>query len=135
MASTASTPLHPQVDMELKKAFEDLQIKMLNSRSQVKVITAQTEQLKRTMQHSKLTEAELEQLDASIRMYEGIGRMFVLSDKKKILENLEEKAKTCDAKMKNLEKTKEYLEKTVKDSEESLRELIAVKRGKNEKKN
>jgi len=130
MASTASTPLHPQVDMELKKAFEDLQIKMMTNRSQVKVITAQSEQLKRTMQHSKLTETELEQLEANIRMYEGIGRMFVLSDKKKILENLDDKAKACDAKIKSLEKSKEYLDKTLKDSENSLRELIAVKQGK-----
>ena len=128
--SVASTPLHPQVDLELKKAFEDLQIKMLNNRNQVKMITAQTEQLKRTMQHSKLTEAELDQLDSSVRMYEGIGRMFVLSDKKKILESLDEKGKTCDAKIKNLEKTREYLDKNLKDSENSLRELISVKQGK-----
>ena len=127
---SAASNLHPQVDLELKKAFEDLQIKMLTNRNQVKIIAAQTEQLKRTMQHSKLTEAELEQLDSSIRMYEGIGRMFVLSDKQKILENLEEKTKQCDGKIKGLEKTKEYLDKSLKDSENSLRELISVKQGK-----
>ena len=130
MASTVASNLHPQVDLELKKAFEDLQVKMLTNRSQVKVISSQAEQLKRTIQHSKLTEAELEQLDAGVRMYEGIGRMFVLSDKKKILESLEEKSKQCDAKMKSLEKSKEYLDKSLKDSENSLRELITAKQGK-----
>lgn len=122
--------LHPQVDLELKKAFEDLQVKMLNNRTQVKVIGAQSEQLKRQIQHAKLTEAEIAQLDTSVRMYEGIGRMFVLSDKSKVLKNLEDKSKSCETKITSLEKTKEYLDKSLKDSENSLRELISVKQGK-----
>ena len=125
-----ATKLHPNVDMELKKAFEDLQVKMLTTRNQMKVIGAQSDQLKRQIQHSKLTESELTQLDASVRMYEGIGRMFVLSDKPKVLKNLDEKSKTCDAKIQSLDKTRERLEKSLKDSENSLRELISVKQGK-----
>lgn len=122
--------LHPNVDLELKKAFEDLQIKMLTTRNQMKVIGAQVDQLKRQIQHAKLTEAELNQLESKVPMYEGIGRMFVLSEKPKVLKNLEEKSKTCEAKIQSLEKTKEYLEKSLKDSENSLRELITVKQGK-----
>ena len=126
----APTGLHPQVDMELKKAFEELQVKILSNRSQMKVITTQSDFLKRQIQHSKLTEAEIEQLENQVRMYEGIGRMFVLSDKKKIMTNLEHKSKQCENKMANLEKTKEYLDKSLKDSENSLRELISAKQGK-----
>ena len=130
MTTAAAPPLHPQVDLELKKAFEDLQVKMLTNRSQVKVISAQTENLKRNIKHAELTEAELKQLDGSVRMYEGIGRMFVLSDKEKILQSLEEKSKQSDIKIKSLEKSKEYLEKSLKDSETSLRELISAKQAK-----
>lgn len=126
----STTGLHPSVDLELKKAFEDLQTKMLINRNQMKVIGAQVDQLKRQIQHAKLTESELNQLDTSIRMYEGIGRMFVLSDKPAVLKSLEEKSKTCETKISNLEKTKDYLEKSLKDSENSLRELISVKQGK-----
>ena len=104
-----SAALHPQVDLELKKAFEEMQVKMVQTKSQMKLITTQTDALKRQIQHSKLTEAEIGALADDVRMYEGIGRMFVLSDKKKILANLEEKAKTCDAKLKSFEKSKEYL--------------------------
>jgi prefoldin subunit 1 len=126
----AAQNLHPQVDMELKKAFEELQIKMISNRNQVKVITAQAEQLKRQIQHSKLTEAELAQLDSSVRMYEGIGRMFVLSEKDNILKNLKEKVTQCENKISSLDKTKDYLDKGLKDSENSLRELITAKQGK-----
>ena len=128
MATTA--PMHPQVDLELKKAFEDLQVKMLTTRNQMKVITAQVEQLKRQIQHSKLTDAEIKVMAEDVRMYEGIGRMFSLSDKGKIIKNLDEKTKQCETKIASLEKTKEYLEKSLKDSENSLRELITVKQGK-----
>ncbi|RNA25093.1 Prefoldin subunit 1 [Brachionus plicatilis] len=126
----SNASLHPSVDLELKKAFEDLQTKMFTSRNQMKVIGVQVDQLKRQVQHAKLTESELVQLDTSVRMYEGIGRMFVLSDKPAVLKSLEEKSKTCETKIQSLEKTKEYLEKSLKDSENSLRELITVKQGK-----
>lgn len=127
---SAATSLHPQVDMELKKAFEELQVKILSNRSQQKVISTQTDYLKRQIQHSKLTEAEIQNLEQSVRMYEGIGRMFVLSDKSKILNSLELKSKQCENKMASLEKNKDYLDKSLKDSENSLRELISAKQAK-----
>ena len=125
-----SANMHPQVDLELKKAFEDLQVKMITTRNQMKVLGTQVEQLKRATHHAKLTEAELSQLSIAVPMYEGIGRMFALSTKEKILKGLDEKAKSSDAKIASLDKTKEYLEKSLKDSENSLRELISVKQGK-----
>lgn len=130
MNSSSGNNLHPHVDMELKKAFEDLQVKMLTSRNQIKVLEAQIDQLKRQSTHSRLTESELQQLDAKVPMYEGIGRMFVLSEKTKILESLDLKTKQCENKMASLEKSKQYIDKSLKDSETSLRELISVKQSK-----
>lgn len=125
-----SAALHPQVDLELKKAFEEMQVKMAQTKSQMKLITGQTDALKRQIQHSKLTEGEITSLAENVRMYEGIGRMFVLSDKSNILKNLNEKSKTCETKIASLEKSKDYLEKSEKDCQTSLRELIAAKQGK-----
>lgn len=117
-----------QPDPELKKAFEDLQVKMISNRSQVKLIGIQSDQFKRQIQHSKLTEKEVGQLNETVNMYEGIGRMFILCDKARIMTNLDEKMKSYDSKIISLEKTKEYLEKSLKDSENSLRELINNKK-------
>ncbi len=125
-----SAALHPQVDLELKKAFEEMQVKMVQTKSQMKLITTQTDALKRQIQHSKLTEAEIGALADDVRMYEGIGRMFVLSDKSGILKTLGEKGKGCEAKIATLEKSKDYLEKSEKDCQNSLRELIAAKQAK-----
>jgi prefoldin subunit 1 len=120
----------PQADPELKKAFEDLQVKMLSTRSQMKVINMQVDQLKRQIQHSKLTEKELQQLDEKINLYEGIGRMFVLKDKTTIMNNLSEKITSYESKITNYDKSKDYLESNLKDSENSLRELINIKKEK-----
>ena len=122
--------LSNEVLSDLKKAFEELQVKILSNRSQMKVITTQSDYLKRQIQHSKLTESEIQQLNEGVRMYEGIGRMFVLSDKTKTLTTLDKKAKECETKIANFEKSKEYLDKSLKDSENSLRELISAKQGK-----
>jgi prefoldin subunit 1 len=122
--------LHPQVDLELKKAFEELQIKMLTGKNQMKAIESQIDQLKRQVHHSKLTESELGQLDQSVRMYEGIGRMFVLSEKAKILGSLETKSKQSSSKIDELEKSKERIEVSLKDGESNLRELINSKQSK-----
>jgi prefoldin subunit 1 len=123
-----SAPLQP--DPELKKAFEDLQVKMVSNRSQMKIIAIQSDQFKRQIQHSKLTEKEVGQLNEEVKMYEGIGRMFILCDKNRILTNLDEKMKSYESKISSLEKTREYLDKSLKDSENSLRELISIKQGK-----
>jgi prefoldin subunit 1 len=120
----------PQADPELKKAFEDLQVKMLSTRSQMKIINMQVDQLKRQIQHSKLTEKELQQLDENINLYEGIGRMFVLKRKTVVLNNLNEKIGSYETKIVNFDKSKGYLESNLKDSENSLRELINIKKEK-----
>ena len=125
-----TSTLHPQVDLELKKAFEEMQVKIVNTKNQMKIISAQTDTYKRQIQHSKLTEAEISSLADNVRMYEGVGRMFCLSNKYFILKNLEAKGKVCDQKIIGLEKSKEYLEKNQKESELALRELIATKQAK-----
>ena len=122
--------LHPQVDLELKKAFEEMQVKIVNTKNQMKMISTQSDGLKRQIQHSKLTEAEIKALSDSVRLYEGIGRMFCLSDKPSVLKSLEEKGKSCEQKIVGLDKSKEYLEKSQKESQDSLRELIAAKQAK-----
>ena len=125
-----SAALHPQVDFELKKAFEEMQVKILNTKSQMKVISTQTDHFKRQIQHSKLTDAELTALADNVRMYEGVGRMFCLSDKAEVLKSLGEKSKACELKIAGLEKSKDYLEKSQKESENNLRELITAKQSK-----
>ncbi|XP_076334215.1 prefoldin subunit 1 isoform X2 [Tachypleus tridentatus] len=115
------------VDLELKKAFQELQTKMIETTQKLKMSDIQIESLKKTIQHAKLTDSEILSLPADTRMYQGLGRTFLLTTPQDIKKDIEEKIKTSDEKIKNLESNKVYLEKSLKESEDNLREMIAQK--------
>ncbi|KAJ8266761.1 hypothetical protein GJAV_G00134400 [Gymnothorax javanicus] len=91
------------IDLELKKAFAELQAKMIDTQQKVKLADLQIEQLSRVKKHANLTNSEISALDDSTRMYEGVGRMFILQSKDVINRQLVEKQKSADEKIKELE--------------------------------
>ncbi|XP_041365040.1 prefoldin subunit 1-like isoform X1 [Gigantopelta aegis] len=123
MSSNSSMP----VDLELKKAFQGLQNKMVTTTQQLKISDAQVETLKRQMAHSKLVISEISQLPDDVRVFEGVGRMFLLQPNAEIKTNLDKKIKASDEKIKSIETTKVYLEKSLRESENNLRELVLSK--------
>uniref|UniRef100_A0A667HR94 Prefoldin subunit 1 n=1 Tax=Lynx canadensis TaxID=61383 RepID=A0A667HR94_LYNCA len=62
------------VDLELKKAFTELQAKVIDTR-QVRLADIQIEQLDRTKKHARLTGTEIMTLIEETNMYEGVGRI------------------------------------------------------------
>ena len=116
------------VDLELKKAFSEMQSKMVDSKQKMRLADLQIESLKRTLTHSGLTVHEIEALPAETRVYESVGRMFILSSRSEVTDGLSGKQKSCREKIKTLESNKEYLDRSLKESENGLRELILQKR-------
>ncbi|EEB19909.1 prefoldin subunit, putative [Pediculus humanus corporis] len=121
-----------QVDLELKKAFQELQAKMIETKQKIKMADIQIEQLNHTKAHSKLTQTEILKLKPNNKMYEGIGRMFVFTDKDTINQHVQERYDKADEKIKTLENSKSYLERSLKDSENNLREMIQQRKDKGE---
>ncbi|OCT87822.1 prefoldin subunit 1 [Xenopus laevis] len=122
--SNMATPM----DLELKKAFTELQAKFMDTQQKVKLADLQIEQLNRTKKHSYLTSAEIRTLSDSTPMYEGVGRMFVLQTKDTINSQLLNKQKAADEKIAELEQKKSYLERSVKDAEDNIREMLMARR-------
>ncbi|KAI1902992.1 hypothetical protein AGOR_G00022590 [Albula goreensis] len=116
------------IDLELKKAFAELQAKMIDTQQKVKLADLQIDQLSRVKKHANLTNAEVTTLPDSTRMYEGVGRMFILQSKDDINKQLMEKQKTADEKIKELEQKKTYLERSVKEAEDNIREMLMNRR-------
>ncbi|XP_005803591.1 prefoldin subunit 1 isoform X1 [Xiphophorus maculatus] len=116
------------VDLELKKAFSELQVKMIDTQQKVKLADLQIEQLGRVQKHTKLTQAEISTLPTNTRLYEGVGRMFVLQSKEEIDDLLTDKQKTVNDKIKELEQKKVYLERSVKEAEDNIREMLLSRR-------
>ncbi|KAI8497431.1 Prefoldin subunit 1 [Branchiostoma belcheri] len=124
MAVPAGLP----VDQELKKAFQELQTKMISTQQQLKVADAQIEAQRRLQQHAKLTDQEISSLPEGTRVYEGVGRMFILQPIPTVRDNLKTKVESSDDKIKKLQSNKTYLERNVKESQENIREMIMQKK-------
>ncbi|XP_068129040.1 prefoldin subunit 1 [Hyperolius riggenbachi] len=116
------------VDLELKKAFTELQAKVLDTQQKVKLADLQIEQLNRTKKHAQLTSVEIKSLPEKTPMYEGVGRMFVLQSKENIENQLVNKQKVANEKISELEQKKAYLERSVKDAEDNIREMLMARR-------
>nr|CAG4650666.1 EOG090X0LK7 [Sida crystallina] len=113
-----------QMDIELKKAFGELQQKMVETSQKLKLSDIQIDSLKRNIAHAQLTEKEISLLPSETKTYESLGRMFVLQESTNVRKNLENKVKTCEEKIKTLEASKTYLERNLKESENNIREMI-----------
>lgn len=121
-----------QVDLELKKAFQELQAKMIETKQKIKLADIQIEQLKRQKAHAELTEKEILGLKPDIRTYEGVGRMFIYADLMTVHTHLKERHEKAEERIKTLENSKVYLERSLKDSENNLREMIQQRKDKDE---
>ncbi|ENN81758.1 prefoldin subunit 1 [Dendroctonus ponderosae] len=117
-----------KVDLELKKAFAELQEKKIETEQKLKISAIQIEALKRSKQHAQFTEREIAALDSAINTYDSVGRMFVLTPKATIEEDIKKKQTTAEAKIKTLEGQMVYLSNSLKEAENSLRELIQQKK-------
>ncbi|ESO12041.1 hypothetical protein HELRODRAFT_62144 [Helobdella robusta] len=115
------------VDLELKKAFQELQMKMLSTSQQLKVSDLQIEQLKNQITRTKLVGKELEALPENVNTYRSLGRMFLKTPLQIVHQYLDKETSGFQDKIKSIENTKHYLERTLKESEENLRELVLSK--------
>ncbi|XP_020780138.1 prefoldin subunit 1 [Boleophthalmus pectinirostris] len=116
------------VDLELKKAFSELQVKVLDTQQKAKMADLQIEQLSKVQKHAQLTHLEISALPDNTRLYEGVGRMFILQSKEEINNQLMDKQRTADEKIKELEQKKQYLERSVKEAEDNIREMLMSRR-------
>ncbi|KAK8738564.1 hypothetical protein OTU49_003939 [Cherax quadricarinatus] len=114
-------------DQELKKAFMELQGKMQETNQKLRIADVQVESLKKQIVHAQLTDKEIQSLGENTRVYESVGRIFLLTDIPMVRENLKAKVSKCNDKITNLQANKEYLERSMAESQNNLRELIKQK--------
>ncbi|CAH2262219.1 prefoldin subunit 1-like [Pararge aegeria] len=122
------------VDLELKKAFVELQVKMVETSKKIQVIDSQIGVLKRVLQHADITQREISTLPPETKTYESVGRMFLLTDLAEIKSNLSNRTALLTSRTVELENSKEYLEKNLKESENNIREMVQQKKEQSEAK-
>ncbi|XP_043469157.1 prefoldin subunit 1 [Leptopilina heterotoma] len=117
-------------DEELKKAFSELHLKVVDTLHKLKLADVQIESLKRTKQRAELTTKEIVLLPPTTRTYESVGRMFLLDDINNIKVSLDKRIVNADEKIKVLDTNKNYLQNSLKESENNLREMVQQKQKK-----
>lgn len=115
-------------DPELKKAFRDLHEKEVETMQKLKLADMQIESLSRLKQRNTLMIKEISTLPAETRVYESVGRMFLLEDVATFQTQFQKNVVESGEKVKTLEGTKEHLQKNLKESENNVREMIIRKK-------
>ncbi|XP_065357573.1 prefoldin subunit 1 [Calliphora vicina] len=113
-----------QMDMELKKAFTEMQINKIETTKKINMIDMKCDMVKTGKQKYQLTEKGTSDLTQDTRVYLSVGRMFVLTSVQDMRGDLKAKQEKCDKAIELLSKKKEFLAKSLKDQEDGLRELV-----------
>ncbi|MCL4132918.1 UNVERIFIED_CONTAM: hypothetical protein GTU68_064976 [Idotea baltica] len=105
----------------------ELQGKVQETNQKLRIADVQIDSLKKQITHAQLTDMEIQNLGDSTRVYESIGRMFLLTQIPNVRENLTVKVNKCNDKISSLQSNKTYLEKSLQESQNNLREMIKCK--------
>ncbi|KAJ0183850.1 hypothetical protein K1T71_000273 [Dendrolimus kikuchii] len=122
------------IDLQLKKAFIELQVKMVETSKKIQSIDTQIGVLKRLLQHVDITQHEMGNLPSDTKTYESVGRMFVLKELDQVKLNLRNRQTQLNTRTTELENNKQYLERNLKESEDNIREMVQQKKEQSEKK-
>ncbi|KAJ2954378.1 hypothetical protein O0L34_g2642 [Tuta absoluta] len=120
------------VDLELKKAFIELQVKMVETSKKIQIIDSQIGVLKRVLQHVDITQREISTLPPATKTYESVGRMFLLTDLEEVKANLKNREAQLSSRTNELENNKQYLERNLKESEDNIREMVQQRKEQSE---
>ncbi|CAD5118522.1 DgyrCDS7215 [Dimorphilus gyrociliatus] len=101
---------------------------MYSTKEQIATSNKQIDNFKKSVIHSNLVMAEINQLPEETKTFETLGRAFIRMPMPKIKTMLSDRVTNATDKIKTLEGNISYLQKNLKESEENVRELINSKR-------
>lgn len=120
------------VDLELKRAFGELQSKMQESSKKILIIDSQIGMLKKVLQRVDATHREIGSLPPKTKTYEAVARMFLSTDLEDVKTNLKKRETELIARTSELEENKKHLEKNLKESEDNIREMVQQRKEQSE---
>lgn len=116
------------VDLELKKAFLELQVKMIETSKKIHDIDSEIIAVDRVLKQVMVNSRGISELPEGTKTYEAVGRIFLLQDLGKLRNKFEEREEELKLRIKDLKDKKEYLEKNLKESENNIREMVQLRK-------
>ncbi|KAK6344486.1 hypothetical protein TWF696_008122 [Orbilia brochopaga] len=108
----------------LQKVLQEIETQAILSQQQLAVVKSQITSKQRDTRLLQLTEAELNSLPASTKVYEGVGKMFVQEDASKVKKRLEAERNALDEDIKGLKKKQNYLETTFTNASDHMNKIL-----------
>ncbi|KAG4070788.1 hypothetical protein HA402_011014 [Bradysia odoriphaga] len=112
------------VDLELKRAFTEMQVNKIETTKKLKMLDLQMDVLKTSKKKYAITSTEVTELTPDASVFSSVGRMFVLSTVPDICQELKTKEEKCENLVSQLDEKKLFLIKCLKEQEDNLRELV-----------
>ena len=118
-------------EKQLRKAFQELQSQILESREKQKVAEHTKLAMKQNIKIAEIVKQQLNHFprDSERTVYRTVGRAFFQETVDSEIQRQDQDIKTCNERIGMLDRQKEYLEKSIAESEKNLRELIQSKIG------
>ena len=114
-------------DPTANKELMDLRMQYMQTKKDYGLTQAEANKLQREIKVSELTRSELGSLpeNSDARMYQGIGKMFMLSTREAVFATLDKTIKDSQSKEADCSKKASYLENRLKSQEQNIRELLS----------
>jgi len=116
------------MDMELKKAFTEMQVNKIETTKKIRMLDIQIDTLKAQRKRFELTSKEVDNLSENAKVYSAVGRMFVMSTVPDIKDDLKQKQEKVGKVVETCDKSKNVLIQNLQSQENSLRELVDAKK-------
>ncbi|KAF2460776.1 Prefoldin [Lineolata rhizophorae] len=108
----------------LQKLLQEIEQKAAFSQQQISIVKSQIAAKNRESRILQLTTSEVDALPDSTNVYEGVGKMFVLSPRKDVKKRLGAENEELKSDISALEKKLHYLETTYKNSQDGIQRLL-----------
>ena len=115
------------VDPAANRELMDLRQQYTQTKREYGTTQAEVKKLQREIKVSEITKSELESLpeDSDAKMYQGVGKMFMLSSRENVFADLAKTTKESESKEADMSKKLSYLENRLKSQEQNIRELLS----------
>ncbi|TFK70454.1 Prefoldin [Pluteus cervinus] len=111
-------------DDTLRKILVQIQQTAVQSQRALNISVQQTAAKDRERRILQLTINEVTALDKEVKLYKGVGKMFLMTPRKEMEDELKGQEKELTDDISNLNKKSKYLEKQYNDAQAQLRDIF-----------
>ncbi|PUU82375.1 Prefoldin [Tuber borchii] len=108
----------------LQKLMQEIEARAVFSQQQLQIVKSQMAAKQRDIRLLQLTSKELDTLPKSTKVYEGVGKMFVMEDLDSVLTRLDNEKKSAEGDIRDLQKKFTYLETTFEKAQDNLNQIL-----------